>query len=104
MISSAILREAVAAGEGIAHIDDAVIFLDEEVVHQSTCFGNCLGTDTGRHGREMIRLDRRYESLQGFDKSLLGKGTPHLTPSHLPVLHCHDLETRVGDRFYKVFR
>ena len=26
-------------GGGIAHIDDAIIFLDEEVVHQSTSFG-----------------------------------------------------------------
>ena len=91
-------------GGGITHIDDAVIFLDEEVVHQSTCFGNSLGTDTGRCGGEMIRLDRWYQSLQGFHKSLLGKGTPHLTPSHLPVLHRHDLEAGVGDRFNKVFR
>ena len=50
-------------GGGIAYIDDAVIFLNEEVVHQSTFFCHRLGTDPSRGRGEMLRLDRWHQFL-----------------------------------------
>ena len=87
----------------VQYMNDAVAFLNDQVVDQFPFMRDRLGADGGGGLDQLVGLDFRHQPLERFHKSVSVVGAPHLGQTRGPLIGQQPPETGEGENFPQVF-